>query len=188
MSLIGYARVSTPEQSLEVQYDALERAGATRIFEDTASGAKASRPGLVAALDYVREGDTLTVVKLDRLGRRLGDLIVFTDDLRARGVQFRSLTEGIDTSTPTGRMMLHVVGAVAEMERELTRERTSTALASARARGRVGGRPRALSDNALTAARAAVESGMSVAEVARLHKIGTSTLHRYLAQGRSNGI
>lgn len=188
MSVIGYARVSTPDQDLEVQRDALEGAGCVRIFEDVASGAKASRPGLAAALDYVREGDTLAVVRLDRLGRRLGDLIVFTDELRSRGVQFRSLVEGVDTSTPTGRMMLHVVGAVAEMERELTRERTSAALASARARGRVGGRPRALSDNALTAARAAVESGMSVSEVARLHKIGTSTLHRYLAQDRSNGV
>lgn len=186
MSLVGYARVSTPDQSLAAQRDALGGVGAVRIFEDVVSGVKASRPGLTAALDYVREGDVLVVVRLDRLGRRLGDLIIFTDELRSRGVQFRSLAEGIDTLTPTGRMMFHVVGAVAEMERELTRERTSAALASARAQGRVGGRPRALSDNALTAARAAVESGMSVAEVARLHKIGTSTLHRYLAADRRN--
>ena len=185
MSVIGYARVSTSDQSLEAQRDELERAGATRIFEDVVSGAKAARPGLAAALDYVRDGDTLAVVRLDRLGRRLADLIALTDDLQARGVGFRSLAEGIDTSTPSGRLMLHVVGAVAEMERELVRERTAAALAASRARGRVGGRPRALADNALTAARAAVESGMSVAEVARLHKVGTSTLHRYLAEDRA---
>lgn len=96
MSVIGYARVSTPEQSLEAQRDELEGAGAARIFEDVASGAKATRPGLTAAMDYVREGDVLVVVRLDRLGRRLGDLIVFTDELRSRRVRFRSLAEGID--------------------------------------------------------------------------------------------
>ena len=185
VSVVGYARVSTPEQSLEAQRDELERVGAVRVFEDKSSGAKASRPGLDAALDYVREGDVLAVVRLDRLGRRLADLIALTDGLQARGVGFRSLAEGIDTSTTSGRLMLHVVGAVAEMERELTRERTAATLAANRRRGIVGGRRPALTPDAVVAARAAVEAGVTVAEVAKMHGVGVSTLHRYLAAARA---
>lgn len=184
MAVIGYARVSTPDQSLEAQREELEAIGAARVFEDVASGARSSRPGLASALDYTREGGVLTVVRLDRLGRRLVELIALTDDLRARGVGFCSLAEGINTSTPSGRLMLHVVGAVAEMERELIRERTAATLSANRRRGIVGGRRPALSDAAFMAARAAVEAGMPVAEVARLHKVGTSTLHRYLSRAR----
>lgn len=185
MSVVGYARVSTPEQVLDAQRDELERVGAVRIFEDKASGVRSSRPGLDAALDYLREGDVLAVVRLDRLGRRLADLIALTDELQRRGVGFRSLAEGIDTATPSGRLMLHVVGAVAEMERELARERTAATLAANRRRGIVGGRRPALTPDAVVAARAAVEAGVTVAEVAKMHGVGTSTLHRYLAAARA---
>lgn len=142
--LIGYARVSTVDQSLSLQLDALEAAGCERVFSETASGAKGDRPELAAAVAFAREGDTLIVWKLDRLGRSLHDLIRRVGELRERGVGFRSLTEGIDTTSAAGALVFHIFGALAEFERELIRERTHAGLAAARARGRKGGRPRAM--------------------------------------------
>jgi DNA invertase Pin-like site-specific DNA recombinase len=142
---IGYARVSTTEQNLELQLDALAKAGCDRIFEDQASGAKMARPGLDQALSHLREGDALVIWKLDRLGRTIRGLIELVGELRDRGIGFRSLTEGFDTSTPGGRLIFHIFAALAEMERDLIRERTQAGLAAARARGRNGGRKPKLS-------------------------------------------
>src|SRR5512144_550949 len=142
--LIGYARVSTTDQTLDLQKDALEKAGCSKIFTDTASGAKAERIGLDEALNYVRSGDTLVVWKLDRLGRSLPHLIETITGLNNRGVGFKSITEAIDTTTSGGKLIFHIFGALAEFERDIIRERTQAGLTAARARGRKGGRPRAL--------------------------------------------
>jgi DNA invertase Pin-like site-specific DNA recombinase len=142
--LIGYARVSTQDQSPALQLDALRAAGCNRIFEEKASGAQRDRPELKAALDYIRDGDVLAVWKLDRLARSLGQLIDTVDSLKERGIGFRSLTEQIDTTTPAGKLTFHIFGAMAEFERSIIRERTRAGLDAARARGRMGGRPRAL--------------------------------------------
>jgi DNA invertase Pin-like site-specific DNA recombinase len=142
--LVGYARVSTTEQNLDLQCDALHQAGCGRVFTDTISGAKAERPGLAAALNYVREGDVLAVWKLDRLGRSLKDLIEIVTALEHRGIGFKSLQESMDTTTPGGKLIFHVFAALAEFERGIIRERTQAGLHAARARGRQGGRPRKL--------------------------------------------
>ena len=139
--LIGYARVSTADQDLALQTDALEKAECGRIYKEHASGARADRPALARAFAELREGDVLVVWRLDRLGRSLKDLIGKVAELEEKGVGFRSLTESIDTTTAGGRLVLHVFGALAEFERELIRERTLAGLAAARARGRKGGRP-----------------------------------------------
>src|SRR5437588_2698376 len=141
--LIGYARVSTQDQTLDLQQDALEKIGCSKIFTDTASGAKAERQGLDEALAYVREGDTLVVWKLDRLGRSLQHLIETITKLNNRKIGFKSITENIDTTTSGGKLVFHIFGALAEFERDIIRERTNAGLAAARARGRRGGRPKA---------------------------------------------
>src|ERR687894_1039466 len=138
---IGYARVSTGEQTLDLQLDALQAAGCGKVYTETASGAKADRPVLDEVLSYLRGGDTLVVWRLDRLGRSLQHLIEVVAQLAVRGIGFKSLTEQIDTTTPGGKLVFHVFGALAEFERDLTRERTHAGLAAARARGRQGGRP-----------------------------------------------
>lgn len=143
---VGYARVSTVEQDLALQLDALQRVGCERTFEDTASGAASSRPHLDACLDISASGDTLVVWRLDRLGRSLRHLIDVVAELERRAVGFRSLTEGIDTTTAAGRMTFHVFGALAEFERDLIRERTMAGLEAARARGRKGGRPASMTE------------------------------------------
>lgn len=143
-ALVGYARVSSTEQNLDLQRDALSAAGCERIFEDKASGAKTERPGLDAALDYVRAGDTLVVWRLDRLGRSLPHLITTAGHLEERGIGFKSLQEAIDTTTSGGKLIFQIFGALAEFERNVIRERTQAGLAAARARGRKGGRPRKL--------------------------------------------
>ena len=150
---IGYARVSTHEQHLTLQTDALKQAGCQRIFEDRISGAGSDRPGLKSALEYVREGDTLLVWRLDRLGRSLKDLIEIVAGLEKRGIGLRSLQESIDTTTSGGKLIFHVFGALAEFERNLIRERTRAGLAAARARGRTGGRPRKLGDKKIELAQ-----------------------------------
>lgn len=142
--LIGYARVSTADQTLALQKDALEKAGCERIFTDTASGAKAERIGLDEAIDHLREGDTLVVWRLDRLGRSLKHLIETITALNNRKIGFKSITEAIDTTTSGGKLIFHIFGALAEFERDIIRERTQAGLTAARARGRNGGRPRAL--------------------------------------------
>ena len=142
--LIGYARVSTYEQTLNLQRDALDKAGCNKIFTDTASGIKAERKGLDEALGYVRKGDTLVVWRLDRLGRSLPHLITTMTDLEERGIGFKSLTENIDTTTRGGKLIFHIFGALVEFERNLIKERTRAGLTAARARGKKGGRPKAL--------------------------------------------
>ena len=139
--LIGYARVSTQDQTLHLQMDALEKIGCTKIFTDTISGSATQRLGLDEALDYVREGDTLVVWKLDRLGRSLKHLIETIATLNNRKIGFKSITENIDTTTSGGKLVFHIFGALAEFERNLIRERTLAGLEAARARGRLGGRP-----------------------------------------------
>jgi DNA invertase Pin-like site-specific DNA recombinase len=139
---VGYARVSTADQTLNLQMDALKKAGCGQIYTDTASGAKAERKGLEDALSYVREGDILVVWRLDRLGRSLKDLIERLTELHQRNIGFRSLTENIDTTTSGGKLIFHIFGALAEFERDLIRERTNAGLTAARARGKKGGRPK----------------------------------------------
>ncbi len=179
---IGYARVSTGEQTLDLQLDALAKAGCGKVFEETASGAKAERPVLNDVLAYLRPGDTLVVWRLDRLGRSLKHLIETVAALAERGIGFKSLTEQIDTTTPGGKLVFHVFGALAEFERDLTRERTHAGLAAARARGRTGGRPRALADpKQLALARALYDGGQAdVATICATLGISRATLSRAL--------
>jgi DNA invertase Pin-like site-specific DNA recombinase len=181
--LIGYARVSTYEQTLNLQKDALENAGCTKIFTDTASGAKTERKGLEEALTYVRKGDTLVVWRLDRLGRSLPHLITTMTDLEEGGIGFKSLTENIDTTTSGGKLIFHIFGALAEFERNLIRERTQAGLTAARDRGRKGGRPKALSAKQLSIARDLYEKRHTIAEICRMLKISRTTLYRSIKTG-----
>ena len=142
MALIGYARVSTQDQNLHLQKDALTKAGCEKIFTDTISGSTQERKGLDEALSFLRSGDTLVVWKLDRLGRTMKHLIDTVTQLKDKGIGFKSLTENIDTTTPGGKLIFHVFGSLAEFERDLIRERTQAGLLAARARGRNGGRPK----------------------------------------------
>jgi DNA invertase Pin-like site-specific DNA recombinase len=177
--LIGYARVSTHEQTLNLQQDALTKAGCTKIFTDTASGAKAERKGLEEALTYVRKGDTLVVWRLDRLGRSLPHLITTMTDLEERGIGFKSLTENIDTTTSGGKLIFHIFGALAEFERNLIRERTQAGLTAARERGRIGGRPKALTPEQRRIAQALYDDPKnSILEICRTLKISKVTLYR----------
>ena len=182
MAAIGYARVSTTDQDLALQLDALAKAGCARVFEDKASGAKADRPGLVAALGFVREGDILTVWKLDRLGRSLPHLIETVNALETRGVSFRSLTEAIDTTTPGGRLVFHIFGALGQFERDLIRERTRAGLDAAAARGRQGGRKPVVTDEKLRRAKTLLAQGLTVREIAARIKVGKTALYAALAQ------
>src|SRR5512147_2015827 len=181
MMLVGYARVSTQDQTLDLQKDALEKIGCTRIFTDTASGAKAERKGLEEALNYVREGDTLVVWKLDRLGRSLKDLITIITQLNNRNIGFKSITENIDTTTSGGKLVFHIFGALAEFERDIIRERTQAGLSAARARARKGGRPRALTSTKAQMATALYkDKNNTVAEICRTLRISRATLYRYI--------
>src|SRR4051812_417476 len=179
--LVGYARVSTTDQTLDLQHDALTKAGCTKIFTDTASGAQTERTGLSEALAYVREGDTIVVWKLDRLGRSLKDLIERIRELNDRKIGFRSLTENIDTTTSGGKLIFHIFGALAEFERDITRERTNAGLAAARVRGKLGGRPPALSPVKIKLARRLyADTSTSVAEICKMLGISRHTLQRYV--------
>lgn len=180
MPLIGYARVSTAEQDTALQTDALYKASCERIFEDTVSGAKADRPGLAAALAYLRDGDVLTVWRLDRLGRSLPHLIEVVAALDERGVGFRSLTENIDSTTPGGRLIFHVFGALGQFERDLIRERTKAGLTAAAARGRKGGRKPVVNAEKLKRAREYINEGLNVREAATRLKIGKTALYAAL--------
>lgn len=184
MAAIGYARVSTIEQGLALQLDALAKAGCDRVFQDKASGAKADRPGLTAALSFVREGDILTVWKLDRFGRSLPHLIETVNALEAHGISFRSLTEAIDTTTPGGRLIFHIFGALGQFERDLIRERTRAGLDAAAARGRQGDATRR-HRRKLRRARTLVAQGFTVREAAARIKVGKTVLYAALAQTTS---
>ncbi|MFN3845711.1 MAG: recombinase family protein [Paracoccaceae bacterium] len=184
MGLIGYARISTIEgaQVFDRQLDALTAAGCERVFEDRASGAKTERPGLAACLDFLRKGDVLVVLDLDRLGRLAGDLISMIDQLEARGIAFRALNAPMDTTTPTGRAFLQIQAAFAEMERNIIRQRVNEGLAAARARGRKGGRPRIMtSDKLRYATHLMADSTRSIPDICKeLGGIRPSTLYHYV--------
>src|SRR5271168_1018996 len=184
--LVGYMRVSTDgdRQVLDLQRDALLAVGADErhLFEDHASGSRGERAGLAKALAFVRPGDCLIVWKLDRLGRSLPHLLTTVNDLKARGIAFRSLTEQMDTTTPQGEFLFHIFGALAQFERSLTQERVRAGLATARRRGRRGGRPAAIDAEKLAAVTTALESGATKAAVCRTFRVKRSTLIDSLAR------
>jgi DNA invertase Pin-like site-specific DNA recombinase len=179
--LYGYCRVSTAEQHLDLQRDALKRAGCEKIFSDTASGALDNRPQLAKVVAALRSGDTLVVWRLDRLGRSLRHLIDTVNDLRERRIGFRSLQESIDTSTSGGKLVFHIFGSLAEFERELVRERTQAGLAAARARGRMGGRPRAMTPEKVRLARQLYDSREHTVEaIAKTLGVSRASIYRHL--------
>jgi DNA invertase Pin-like site-specific DNA recombinase len=186
--LLGYARVSTHDQTLALQQDALTQAGCDRVFTDTASGATAERQGLEDALSHVRAGDTLVVWKLDRLGRSLPHLIETIIRLQERGIGFKSLTEQIDTTTSGGKLIFHVFAALAEFERDVIRERTQAGLIAARARGKRGGHPRAaaLNDAKKVAMAQALynDKKNSITDICKTLRVSRSTLYRYITASR----
>ncbi|MEO3990245.1 recombinase family protein [Pseudocitrobacter cyperus] len=176
--LIGYVRVSTNEQNTDLQRSALLCAGCEQIFEDKISGTKAQRPGLRKALRSMKAGDTLVVWKLDRLGRSMRNLVLLIEELKSQGIHFKSLTDSIDTSTAMGRFFFHVMGALAEMERELIVERTRAGLAAARAQGRIGGRRPKLTPEQWLQIGRLLEKGHRRAELARIYDISEKTLYK----------
>ena len=185
--LVGYARVSTNDQNLDLQKDALQAAGCERLFTDTASGAKAERPGLKDALKECRKGDILVVWKLDRLGRSLPHLVETVRDLMAREVGFKSLQESIDTTTSAGKLIFHIFASLAEFERDLIRERTNAGLSAARARGRKGGRPKGVMDANKQKAALALknDTSRSVAEICQILGVCRNTYYKYVRSAES---
>jgi DNA invertase Pin-like site-specific DNA recombinase len=179
--LIGYARVSTQDQTLDLQKDALQKISCTRIFTDTASGSLAERPGLMEALQFLRAGDVIVVWRLDRLGRSLQHLLETIAQLQKRSIGFKSLTENIDTTTPGGKLIFHVFGALAEFERDLIRERTQAGLAAARARGKHGGRPSRLNaKQRILLQTLYADKNNRIADILTTLHISKSTLYRSL--------
>ena len=176
----GYARVSTQDQNLDLQVQALKEAGCERIYEDRMTGTRADRPGLMELLSQLRESDMLVTWKLDRIGRGLKDLVDLIGDMEQRGVQFQSLTEAINTSTPSGRMIFHVIGAMAQMERELIVERTQAGLRAARKRGIVGGRKRKMTPTKVQSAKQLLMIGTPPREVASSLGVSLPTLYRWV--------
>lgn len=176
---IGYARVSTEDQTLDLQLDALRVAGCENTYEEHASGKNAERPELDNCLKALREGDTLTVWRLDRLGRNLADLIRIVNELEGRGVGFESITERIDTASPSGKLVFHLFASLAEFERSLIRERTMAGLKAARKRGRNGGRPKKLSEKDAEMIRALLRANETpVKEIAEKFGVSRATLYR----------
>lgn len=186
--LLGYARVSTDDQNLQLQLDALKKANCKRVFTDKTSGARKDRPGLEETLSHLREGDTLVVWKLDRLGRTVKGLVDLITLLEAERVNFRSLTDGIDTTTTAGRFFFHVMASLAQMERELTLERTKAGLASARKMGRIGGRRRAMTESKIRSAKRLLANGMPPREVARDLGVSVPTLYRWIPAAASTEV
>lgn len=181
----GYARVSTGDQTTDLQKDALVKAGCDRIFIDVASGAKAHRPEFDHMLDLLREGDSVVVWKLDRLGRSLQNLVELINDFDTRGVQFHSLTESIDTSTPGGTLIFNIFGSLAQFERDLIRERTRAGLEAARARGRTGGRPASLNEKQVREVRRLYASrSLTVDQIASMMRVSRTTIYRYLQKSK----
>ena len=177
---IGYARVSTQDQDLSLQYEALRQVNCDKIYEDKASGAKISREGLTRALEMVREGDCLVVWKLDRLGRSVKDLVTIVCGLEQRGVHFKYLTDQIDTSTTAGRFFFHVMASLAQMERDLTIERTRAGLETARRQGRTGGRRRKMTDSKIGCTINLLQDGVSPRDVAENLGVSVPTFYRWL--------
>ena len=186
--LIGYARVSTDDQNLDLQRDALQAVGCERVFEDMVSGARADRTGLVTLMSMLRAGDTVVIWRLDRLGRSLKNLIELVERLESAKVGLRSLQENIDTTSSGGKLVFHLFGALAEFERNLIRERTQAGLVAARARGRMGGRPRRLDPVKLAlAVKLHRERNHTVEEICTMMGISKSTLYNYLDKAESDG-
>jgi DNA invertase Pin-like site-specific DNA recombinase len=183
VTVIGYARVSTTEQDPALQEQALAAAGCERIFVDRASGALTQRPELDAALTYLRPGDTLVVWRLDRLGRSLRHLLEVVSNLGERGVGFKSVTEALDTTTSSGRLLFAIVAAMAEFERDLISERTQAGLAAARARGRYGGRKPLMTPTKVTLARRMYDEGVAASEIAQTLGVSRPTVYRHLKAG-----
>lgn len=181
MAVVGYARISTRSQSLDQQIDALTAHGAERIFQDQMSGTRDDRPQLLAMLDYLREGDVIVVVALDRLGRSLLGILKTVAELEQRGITVRSLRENVDSSTPVGKMIMGIFGSLAEYERTLILERAEVARAAARARGKQTGRPKAMTADQLRTARLMKDQGESVPTICQTLKVARSTLYRELA-------
>lgn len=180
---IGHARVTTDDQSLDLQLDALKKAGCRRVFTDKASAVKGERPGLADAVSHLRPGDVLVIWKLDRLGRTVKGLVDFVAGLQEQGGQFRSLTDGIDTTTPAGRFFFPVMASLAQMERELMAERTRAGLDAARRRGRVGGRKRLMTPGKVDSARKLLKGGMASRDVAQSLGVSIPTLYRWVPAG-----
>ena len=178
--LIGYARVSTQDQNLDLQTEALAKVGCKKIFDDKISGSHAERPGLAKVQEALREGDTLVVWKLDRLGRSVKHLVDLVSELHKRGVQFKSLTDAIDTGTASGRFFFHVMASLAEMERELTIERTQAGLKVARQLGRTGGRKRQMTESKIKSAKKLLASGVPPRDVAANLGVSVPTLYRWI--------
>ncbi len=184
--LVGYARVSTDDQNLDLQHDALKKAGCEQIYEDQLSGAKAERPGLQQALAYARNGDTLVVWRLDRLSRSLKDLIDMVATLETKGIGLKSLQESIDTTVSSGKLVFHIFAALAEFERNLIRERTQAGLAAARTRGRKGGRPKALNqDKQALAIKLYEEKKHTIAQICKMMGLSKPTLYKYIAANQT---
>lgn len=188
--LIGYARVSTQEQNLDLQIIALQEAGCKKIFTEKASGGQRDRPELIAAMDYVRPGeDVLVVWKLDRLARSLKQLIETVEKFEAQKIGFLSLTESINTTTSGGRLIFHIFASLAEFERSIIRERTTAGLRAAKQNGRIGGRPASLKEKDLAVARTLLQDpSITVEEVAKRMQVAPSTLYRYFQGGRSSVV
>lgn len=182
--LIGYARVSTIDQNLDLQMDALQKAECDQIHSDVASGSKSSREGLDEALKFLRKHDTLVVWKLDRLGRSISDLIKIVADLNERDIGFRSLQEKIDTTTTGGKLIFHVFAALAEFERDIIRERTNAGLAAARSRGKRGGRPKAMNAKKIKLAKTLLAGDTNIDEVCQTLSVSRATLYRYVPRHR----
>lgn len=178
--LIGYARVSTHDQNLELQRETLSRAGCQKVFEDKVSGTRSDRPGLARAQEILREGDTLVVWKLDRLGHSVKQLVDLVGELHKQGVQFKSLTDAIDTGTSSGRFFFHIMSSLAEMERELISERTRAGLDVARQLGRKGGRKPKMTESKIESAKQLLASGMPAKDVAKNLGVSVPTLYRWV--------
>ncbi len=178
--LIGYARVSTTDQNLDLQIAALTKVGCEKIFDDKISGSRAERPGLTRAMELLRKDDTLVVWKLDRLGRSVKNLVDLVADLQKQGIHFKSLTDSIDTGTPSGRFFFHVMASLAEMERELTAERTRAGLEVARLLGRKGGRKRQMTDSKIESAKKLLANGIPPRDVAANLGVSVPTLYRWI--------
>ena len=178
--LIGYARVSTNDQNLNLQKEALLKVGCEKIYEDKISGTTKQRPGLDKALDVLRAGDTLIVWKLDRLGRSIKNLISLISDLNSKDIHFKSITDSIDTSTPSGRFFFHIMASLAQMERELIAERTKAGLNAAKKLGRIGGRKRKMTKSKIIAAKKLLDSGIAPKDVAQNLGVSLATLYRWI--------
>lgn len=178
---IGYARVSTDDQELGLQIDALQEAKCDKIFQDKMSGTKKERPGLEQMLEFAREGDSIVIYRLDRLGRSMTDLIQLVGQLEARKIHLRSLSEDLDTTSSTGKLIFHIFGAIAEFERNLIRERTMAGLAAARKRGRLGGRPTKLDEQRIKEIRILFnDPEIAVNDIAKRYGVSRGTIYRAL--------